>query len=105
MGIEPQTALLQALISGPGYGLELIERVKNRTEGKVLLGNGKVYPALRDLERAGFVESYKVEENLPQRDGRPRIYYRLTGAGFRAAQEERQSGSLFGADLAWGVSR
>jgi len=105
MRTDPQTALLQALISGPGFGLDLIERVKNRTEGKVLLGNGKVYPALRDLERAGFVESYKVEENLPQRAGRPRIYYRLTGAGFRAAQEERQAGFLFGADLAWGVIR
>jgi PadR family transcriptional regulator, regulatory protein PadR len=103
MRIDPQTALLQALISGPGYGLELIERVKNRTEGRIALGNGKVYPALRDLERAGFVESYKVEENLPQRAGRPRIYYKLTGVGYRAAQEEREIGLLlFGADLSLG---
>ena len=103
MRIDPQTAILQALISGPGYGLELIERVKNRTEGRIALGNGKVYPALRDLERAGFVESYKVEESLPQRAGRPRIYYRLTGAGLRAAREEQQAGLLlFGADLVLG---
>jgi PadR family transcriptional regulator PadR len=88
MKIDPKTALLQALISGPGYGLELIERVRMRTEGRVHLGQGTTYPALRALERDGLLESYESEP-LPERGGRPRIYYRLTGEGKRAALETR----------------
>ena len=93
MRIDPETALLQALLSGPGYGLELIERVKERTQGKVTLNQGNTYPALRALEREGFVESYK-SEGPQERGGRPRIYYRLTGEGLRAAREIRETGLL-----------
>jgi PadR family transcriptional regulator PadR len=93
MRIDPQTALLQALISGDGYGLELIERVDERTQGKLRLAHGQVYPALRQLERDGLVESYRGE-TVPDRAGRPRIYYRLTGEGRRAAFEDREAGQL-----------
>jgi PadR family transcriptional regulator PadR len=88
--IDAKTALLQALISGEGYGLELIDRVKERTQGRVRLGQGSIYPALRDLERDGLIESFSGE-SVPERAGRPRIYYRLTGEGRRAAFEERRA--------------
>jgi len=88
--IDPKTALLQALLAEDGYGLELIDRVKERTSGKVILGQGSIYPALRDLERDGLISSYQGEP-LPERGGRPRIYYRLTGEGRRAAVEEREA--------------
>lgn len=77
-------ALLQALTTGPGFGLELIDRVSERTSGEVKLHQGSVYPALRSLEREGFVESYPGETN-EARGGRPRIYYRITAEGRRAA--------------------
>lgn len=94
--INPRVALLQALISGPGYGLDLIERVKKQTKGKVVLGQGSVYPALRDLEREGLLESYEGEP-LPERAGRPRRYYRLSALGARAAMEQREAvWGLFG---------
>ena len=97
--VNAKTALLQVLMSGDGYGLDLIERVKESTGGKVTLGQGTIYPALRELERDGFVESYEGE-TVPERAGRPRIYYRITGEGRRAAFEEREAASgLFG--LAW----
>ncbi|HWM95219.1 MAG TPA: PadR family transcriptional regulator [Thermoanaerobaculia bacterium] len=88
--IDPKTALLQALVSGDGYGLELIQRVKVRNAGKVVLHQGSIYPALRALEQDGLVESYESEP-MAERGGRPRIYYRLTGEGRRAALEERPS--------------
>lgn len=88
--IDPKTALLQALLTEDGYGLELIDRVKERTGGKVVLGQGSIYPALRDLEREGLISSYQSEP-LPERGGRPRIYYRLTGEGRIAAHEEREA--------------
>lgn len=99
-GLSSKGALLQALTRGEGYGLELIERVKERTQRKVVLTQGTVYPALRALEKEGLVESYESEP-LPERGGRPRVYYRLTAAGHRAAQEQREvTINLFGLEPA-----
>lgn len=86
--VNAKAALLQALISGPGYGLELIERVAKKTEGKIALHEGSVYPALRALEREGLVRSYGGDP-LPERGGRPRRYYELTAEGSRAAAQQQ----------------
>jgi len=94
--INAKAALLQALVRGHGYGLDLIERVKKQTKGAMKLGHASVYPALRSLERDGLIESYESEP-LPERGGRPRRYYKLTALGRRAAVEDRQTaGALFG---------
>lgn len=86
--ITTQAALLQALIRGPGYGLELIDRVKEATGGQVFLLEGAIYPALRAMEADGLVESWQTEP-LPERGGRPRRYYKLTAEGARKAMEQR----------------
>src|SRR3954471_3335944 len=94
--VNARAALLEALLSGDGYGLELIERVKTRTAGRVALGTASVYPALRALEAEGLLESYDGEP-LPERGGRPRRYYRITGLGRRTAYETRKTmRGLFG---------
>ena len=94
--ITAKAALLQALIRGPGYGLDLIDRVRQQTSGRLSLNNGSVYPALRALEREGLVKSYEGE-TAPERGGRPRRYYRITGLGRKAAMQNREAaGSLFG---------
>ena len=85
-----RAALLQALCSGPGYGLELIERVKDRTGGQVSLHQGSIYPALRAMEREGLLESYQRSEASEVRGGRPRRYYRLTAEGRQAATRDRE---------------
>jgi PadR family transcriptional regulator PadR len=74
--------------SGRGYGLEIIERVKERTSGAIVLTEGNVYPALKSLEREGLLRSYDGEP-IPERGGRPRRYYELTGEGRRVATEQR----------------
>ncbi|WP_438005061.1 PadR family transcriptional regulator [Sorangium sp. So ce321] len=83
-----KAALLQALVSGPGYGLDLIERVKKQTNGGLVLGQGSVYPALRELEREGLLDSYEGEP-IPERGGRPRRYYKLNAMGARAAMTQK----------------
>ncbi|WP_437982940.1 PadR family transcriptional regulator [Sorangium sp. So ce117] len=87
--VTAKAALLQALVSGPGYGLDLIERVKKQTNGGLVLGQGSVYPALRELERDGLLDSYECEP-VPERGGRPRRYYRLNALGAKAAMEQRE---------------
>src|SRR5687767_11112318 len=88
--ISAQAALLQALTTGKGYGLELIERVKERTKGAVVLHQGSIYPALRSLERQGFIRSWDGGDTPPERGGRPRRYYELTAEGRSAAVQDRQ---------------
>ena len=63
-----KAALLQALATGPGYGLELLERIRDRTGDLVRIHLGSLYPALRALKREGLVRSW---DGARQR-GRPR---------------------------------
>jgi PadR family transcriptional regulator PadR len=93
--VTARAALLQALCSGPGFGLELIDRVEQRTDGRVKLGQGSIYPALRAMEREGLLESYECAEASAERGGRPRRYYRLTAEGQRAAREDLEVFSGF----------
>jgi PadR family transcriptional regulator PadR len=85
--ISARAALLQAL-TVPGYGLDLIERVRRGSRGRILLRMGSVYPALLALERAGLVRRRSA---VDRRRGRPRRYYELTVAGVRAAAEQREA--------------
>ena len=99
--ITVPSALLQALIRGPNYGLALIERVEEQTNKQIKLHQGSVYPALRALEEEGLVRSYDGEP-VPERGGRPRRYYELTGKGQQAAMEQREVvAQLFGLELAY----
>lgn len=88
--VSAKAALLQVLIREPGYGLSLIDRVKDHTKGRIALNQGSVYPALRDMEREGLVASYEGE-STPERGGRPRIYYRITAEGLRVAREQSET--------------
>lgn len=88
--VSAKVALLEALVAGPGYGLDLIERVTTRTGGKMVLGQGSVYPALRELEREGLISSYQSNESLSDRGGRPRKYYKLNTKGAKAVMEHHK---------------
>jgi DNA-binding PadR family transcriptional regulator len=91
--VVTRTALLLALGQGPGYGLELIGRVRDRTGGRVRLAESRVYPALLDLAQAGMVTATQVTPGA-RRGGRARTYYELTPAGFAAAEEDRSALAL-----------
>ena len=78
--------LLSVLEGGPLHGYAVIEALKARSGGSLNLPTGTVYPALRRLERAGFVDSAWSTVN-----GRERRTYELTGSGRRALAGERDS--------------
>jgi DNA-binding PadR family transcriptional regulator len=84
MALTPEAALLRVLITGEGYGLELMRRVSEWTDGKLMLEDQTFYAAIRALEAHSLVESY-MSEPIGQRGGQPRRYYKLTAAGQRAA--------------------
>jgi PadR family transcriptional regulator, regulatory protein PadR len=80
-------ALLLAVLEGGAlHGYAIIEALRARSQGTLDLPTGTVYPALRRLERAGYVESAWSTVN-----GRERRTYQLTRAGHRALAGERAS--------------
>lgn len=89
--VSARAALLQALAGGPGYGTQLIARVRSRTGGRVSLLQGSVYPALQALEQSGLAESYVDADAVALWGGRPRRYYRLTALGQAAVDRERSA--------------
>lgn len=85
--LNARTAVLLAL-DKPGYGLQIIERVRAQSGGRVRLRLGSVYPALGDLERRRLVRSWKVPSSGR---GRRRRYYDLTPKGIATASAEREA--------------
>jgi DNA-binding PadR family transcriptional regulator len=78
MRITLVTALvMQAIDAGHCHGFDIVDVTGYPT--------GTVYPALRRLERDGYVRSRWESEHTASRDGRPaRRYYELTAAGVKA---------------------
>ncbi|MEU5259152.1 helix-turn-helix transcriptional regulator [Amycolatopsis sp. NPDC021455] len=78
-------ALLLAVLDGRKlHGYAIIEALQLRSDGALDLPTGTVYPALRRLERAGWLAS---EWDVVS--GRKRRTYRLTRTGQQALQAER----------------
>jgi len=77
--------ILLALVDGPKHGHAIRVEVLERTEGRVDLGPGTLYGAIKRLDRRGWIE--EVEVPGPDTDGRKRTY-RLTREGRRAARAE-----------------
>jgi DNA-binding PadR family transcriptional regulator len=86
--VSARTALLLVLRDGPGYGRELVRRIRSATAGRERLAEGSVYPALRALAAARLVRSWKVVPGRT-RGGRARTYYELTERGIKASETER----------------
>lgn len=82
--------LLAVLEDEPLHGYAIIEALQVRSGGSLNPPTGTIYPALRRLERARYVESTWSTVN-----GRERRTYRLTSAGRRALAGERASWAEF----------
>lgn len=85
--VTAKAAILSVLISGKSYGGEIIDKVRERSGGAIVLSEGNVYPTLKTMEREGLLKSFEGEP-VPERGGRPRRFYELTGEGRRAATEQ-----------------
>jgi PadR family transcriptional regulator PadR len=67
------------------YGYQIVAELRRSTEGAIDLPEGTVYPALRRLERDGFIGGHWVAATGAPR----RRYYRLTEQGERALASGR----------------
>jgi PadR family transcriptional regulator PadR len=78
--------LLAAIEAGAGHGYAIMESLRQRSDGRVDLPTGTIYPALHRLERAGLIRG-----DWSTVAGRRRRSYQLTAAGRRALGRERDS--------------
>lgn len=80
---QQMTQILFAVVNKDRPAMEIIEAVKQATEGTVRLGITNIYTQLDRLERHGLVKAYYGKERRPERGGRPRRYYKITATGLR----------------------
>lgn len=83
--------VLSLLESGPKYGYALSKEASSRTEGKVRLTPGVLYPLLQELESAGLITGSWDEVRQDDREegsGRKRKWYRLSAKGRKRLEKQ-----------------
>ena len=90
-----QTIILNLLAQNEKmYGYEITQKVKAITQGKLLLKEGALYPALHKLEAEGLLEtSTEVVDN------RVRKYYSLSQDGEKEMSNKLQEAKDFISNL------
>jgi len=69
--------VLRLLEREPMYGYQIIQHLRERSEGYFQLGEGALYPLLHELEEQRFVRpEWQEQESRPRRR-----YYHLTAKG------------------------
>jgi DNA-binding PadR family transcriptional regulator len=86
--INRKALLLQALTTGPSFGMELADKIDRLTGDNLSMSSGTLYPALQELEDARLIARC-APRGMKKVAGRPLIYYRLTPLGRKQAKENR----------------
>jgi len=76
--------LLSLLSKGDLYGYEIAKQIKGNSQNLLNMNEGTLYPALRRLERKGYLKSYWKDAD----GGRRRRYYTITEKGKKELQRK-----------------
>ncbi len=79
--------ILRTLSKGPQHGWAISERIQTVSEDVLRVNQGSLYPALHRLEHQGWIRADWATSEL----GRRARFYRLTPAGQRQLEAERES--------------
>ncbi len=80
--------ILLALAGSEQHGYGIMQRVLERTDGKIRLWPATLYGSLKRLIEQGLIEE-SAERPAPEFDDARRKYYRLTPLGRRVLAAER----------------
>ena len=78
--------ILSLLAERAMYAYELLQEAERRSASQFRLKEGTIYPALHQMERAGYVSAQWRRGET----GRARKYYSLTAKGRRHAASKRR---------------
>ena len=80
--------ILLALAGGDAHGYAIMQRVRERSSGRVSLGTASLYRHLARLIDAGMIAEIDVRRGRD--DPRRGVSYRLTARGRQALEAERR---------------
>lgn len=90
VGASAAKIILSVLAQGDNYGYEILQKVKELSNGQIKWNEGSIYPVLKKMETQGMIKSYwKMEENE-----RPRKYYNLLEAGKAELQTKKDEWNM-----------
>lgn len=79
IGASAMPIILSVLKNGNSYGYEIVQQVKEMTNGEITWKEASIYPVLKKLEANGMIKSFwKMNEGE-----RPRKYYTLLDDGLK----------------------
>ncbi len=79
--------ILRTLVPGPMHGWSISERIQEISEEVLRVNQGSLYPALHRLEHRGWIRAEWATSEL----GRRARFYRLTAAGRKQLEVEREN--------------
>jgi PadR family transcriptional regulator, regulatory protein PadR len=72
----PELVVLELLSRRPMYGYELVQAIREESDGALAFGEGCIYPLLHKLEARGDLAARRMDVG-----GRSRVVYRVTPKG------------------------
>jgi PadR family transcriptional regulator PadR len=78
--------ILSLLSERAMYGYEILQEAERRSASQFMMKEGTIYPALHQMERAGWLKADWRESDA----GRDRKYYALTAKGRRQATSKKK---------------
>jgi DNA-binding PadR family transcriptional regulator len=90
--------ILLALAEGDQHGYRIMRLIDEHTNGRFRMGPGTLYGSIKRMLEDGLIIEVVNTETKPETDQRRR-YYRLTGKGRQALQDEAERINLLAEQL------
>jgi PadR family transcriptional regulator len=87
-GFELQVLLAVVRLGEGAYGVPIADTIEAASGREVAAGS--IYITLDRLEEKGFVTS-RLGESTPERGGRAKTYFQVTGKGLRAVRQAQRT--------------
>ena len=87
-GFELQVLLAVMRLGDEAYGVPIADTIEAASGREVAAGT--IYITLDRLESKGLVTS-RLGDSTPERGGRAKTYFRMTGKGVRAVQQAQRT--------------
>jgi PadR family transcriptional regulator PadR len=78
-----ELAVLKLINEGDQYGYSIIQEINKRSDNKIEIKDGTLYPILYRLEDQHYIESYWQSAD---KRGKPRKFYKMTDIGKKRYQ-------------------
>lgn len=103
MGASAVPLVLSVLKAGDSYGYEIVQRVKELTNGSIAWQEASIYPVVKKLEISEKVKSYWDLET----GDRPRKYYTILEDGLKQLEQNKQEWQMMNKvfETLWGKDK